>query len=86
MPRRLCPRRYAQTLVRKRSEPERNNMTPQEIDELSIRIAKKMNLVATHRLKELVNQATITSGFSREVLRLNQRDVEFLAACGVKVE
>lgn len=61
-------------------------MTPQEIDELSIRIAKKMNLVATHRLKELVNQTTITSGFSREVLRLNQRDVVFLEACGVKVE
>jgi len=54
-------------------------MTPQEIDELSVRIKKKMSLVDTH-------EATITSGFSREVLRLTARDVEFLRACGVKVE
>lgn len=61
-------------------------MTEKEIDELSSRVAKKMNLVATHRLKELTNQAVITSGFSQEVLRLTPRDVEFLQACGVKVE
>ncbi len=54
-------------------------MTPQEIDELSVRIAKKMRLVDTH-------EATITSGFSREVLRLTARDVEFLRSCGIKVE
>ncbi len=58
---------------------ERIKMTPQEIDELSVRIKKKMSLVDTH-------EATITSGFSREVLRLTARDVEFLRACGVKVE
>jgi len=61
-------------------------VTDKEIAELTSRVAKKMTLVANHRLKELVNQATITSGFSREVLRLSSRDVEFLRACGVKVE
>jgi len=61
-------------------------MTPKEAEEITARVTKKLNLVTRHRLKELVNQATITSGFSREVLRLSDRDVEFLRACGIKVE
>lgn len=60
-------------------------MTPKEADAIVKSVAKKLDLVATHRLKELTNQATITSGFSREVLRLSVQDVKFLKDCGIEV-
>ena len=57
-----------------------------EYELITDRVAKKLNMMSESRLAEKVNQACLTSGFGREVLRLNTRDVKFLTDCGVKVE
>jgi hypothetical protein len=61
-------------------------VTPQEAEEIVTRVTNKLTLVAELRLKDLASRATITSGFSREILRLSDKDVEFLHAVGIKVE
>lgn len=58
-------------------------MTDDEITELSARLAKSVRTKQALRVRP---EATITSGFNLEVLRLSEKDVKFLMDCGVKVE
>lgn len=46
----------------------------------------EMVRLARARKKKQVLLPTLTSGFGAEVLRLTERDVEFLENCGIKVE
>jgi hypothetical protein len=56
-------------------------MTEKEIAALSSRIKR-----STEQTVRVRPEATITSGFDLEVLRLSEKDVKFLTDCGVKVE
>ena len=78
MSRNVRSRRQSKYVAGKHSETK---MTEKEIAALSSRIKR-----STDQTLRVRPEATITSGFDLEVLRLSEKDVKFLTDCGVKVE